>query len=201
MNIVEDIRKKEDFLNLMKVFIPLTWQTRPMIQRIKDYYDWPITMVEVGSDLGNNAKNILKQVPIEKLYLVDPYFDGYADKKGDVRFIYAQNNLKPYQKTIEFIRATSEEATQRFEDESIDAIYIDGNHKYEYVLQDINLWLPKVRTGGFIGGHDFAGHTQGVIQAVTEYVNEHDLWDKLESGGTDWWWQKGEGNCSNCSLQ
>jgi tRNA(Arg) A34 adenosine deaminase TadA len=42
-----------------------------------------------------------------------------------------------------------------FAEESLDFIYIDANHKYEFVLQDLKLWFPKLRKGGIFAGHDF----------------------------------------------
>ena len=62
-----------------------------------------------------------------------------------------------------------------FPDEYFDWIYIDGNHLYEFVLQDLRLYYPKVRAEGFINGDDYglAGWwMDGVTQAVDEFVAE-----------------------------
>jgi len=78
-------------------------------------------------------------------------------------------NMKPLQghfRTLfggdSFVRAKD------FEDESIDFLFIDANHTYEYVSQDIAAYLPKIKPGGIIAGHDFNGHHPGVVQAVIE---------------------------------
>lgn len=55
-----------------------------------------------------------------------------------------------------------------FEDESIDFIFIDANHTYEYVSKDIACFLPKMKPGGIMAGHDFNGAHPGVVQAVIE---------------------------------
>ncbi len=61
-----------------------------------------------------------------------------------------------------------------FEDNSIDFIYIDGNHSYEDTKKDIELYLPKVKPNGYIAGHDYMEHFQGCIDAVKETVGEPD---------------------------
>jgi hypothetical protein len=58
-----------------------------------------------------------------------------------------------------------------FADESLDAIYLDGDHSYEGVKTDINAWSPKVKIGGLIMGHDFI-HEPGVHRAVTELLGQ-----------------------------
>ena len=63
-----------------------------------------------------------------------------------------------------------------FENESIDWIYIDGNHSYEFVKEDLNNWWPKIKPGGFMCGDDYIdGKYQvenlnfGIIPAVDEF--------------------------------
>ena len=56
------------------------------------------------------------------------------------------------------IRKLSMAAVNDFEDESLDAIYIDGNHRYDSVCNDINKWMPKLKNGGIISGHDYYGN-------------------------------------------
>jgi predicted O-methyltransferase YrrM len=61
-------------------------------------------------------------------------------------------------------------------DESLDFVFIDANHEYTAVRDDIREWTKKVRVGGIVSGHDYyktpAGN-MGVINAVNEYVAEH----------------------------
>jgi hypothetical protein len=65
------------------------------------------------------------------------------------------------------LKMTSEEASRGFEDESIDAVYIDACHQYGAVRCDNEIWLPKVRTGGIISGHDFCiAHTRLAVLDV-----------------------------------
>ena len=61
-------------------------------------------------------------------------------------------------------------ASTQFDDASIDAIYIDGDHRYEAVKNDIKAWLPKVKPGGIVAGHDYGW--DGVKKAVDEIFGD-----------------------------
>ncbi len=66
-------------------------------------------------------------------------------------------------------KSSSVEAATKFSDNSLDFVYIDAAHDYENVKKDITAWLPKVKIGGVIAGHDY--HYDPNIQ-VYEVVNE-----------------------------
>lgn len=84
----------------------------------------------------------------------------------------------------EFVTKTSKDAINIIPNE-LDFVYIDGNHDYEYVKEDINIWYSKVKEGGIIGGNDFdAGHF-GVVRAVLEFVEKNNL--TLYGDIFDWW--------------
>ena len=71
---------------------------------------------------------------------------------------------------IQKFKMKSEHAVQLFENNSFDVIYIDGLHTYEGVKKDIEMWLPKIKTGGYICGHDYESkHFSGVKKAVDEF--------------------------------
>lgn len=94
-----------------------------------------------------------------KLYAVDPWsnYSDYNDPRGqerlDLQYEYVKKILAPYDCTI--IRKTSMEAVEDFPDESLDFVYIDGNHDFRYIAEDIFEWSKKVRKGGIISGHDY----------------------------------------------
>ena len=48
-----------------------------------------------------------------------------------------------------------QDAVKDIEDSSLDFVHIDGDHSYDFVMQDIILWGRKVRIGGIISGHDY----------------------------------------------
>lgn len=98
-----------------------------------------------------------------KLYAVDPWrsYKGYQLSKSQNRqdFLYdhAQRALAPYIKNrfCILVRKSSMESLEDFEDESLDFVYIDGNHDFRYIAEDICEWTKKVKKGGIVSGHDY----------------------------------------------
>lgn len=120
------------------------------------------TGVEVGVDRGEYTK-VLCDAGL-KVYGVDPWvnYDDYKRAgRYESRYEWAEENLRGYD--CELIRKFSIDAAKDFKDESIDFVYIDGNHTLPYVVQDIFAWERKVKRGGIISGHDYArikGHRE-----------------------------------------
>jgi cephalosporin hydroxylase len=53
-------------------------------------------------------------------------------------------------------------------------VVIDGAHDYKYVKADIEAWLPKVKSGGYLCGHDYlSGEHEEVIRAVNEAFGDN----------------------------
>lgn len=75
-------------------------------------------------------------------------------------------NTKPVSHYIKPIKKTSVDAASDFEDGSIDVVFIDANHEYDAVKEDIRAWLPKIKNGGIMAGHDY--DWSGVNAAVHE---------------------------------
>jgi SAM-dependent methyltransferase len=82
-----------------------------------------------------------------------------------------------------------------FPDASLDLVFIDADHRYEQTLADVRAWLPKVKPGGMLCGHDykrpwrhFWGHDRsGVKRAVDEVLGKKRV--KLFSGSSVWSWK------------
>lgn len=143
--------------------------------------------VEVGTEQGKFAAEICRDNPdLLALYCVDPYqaYDRYeqhqTQAKLDRFYAEAQERLKALPVGIR--RKSSLEAVNEFPDASLDFVFIDANHVYEYVRDDIAAWAPKVRVGGMVSGHDYKPEGQerkplpfGVIQAVNEYTAAHNI--------------------------
>jgi hypothetical protein len=184
MNVKDGLSK----LNLLRDRIYARFSIRPMIGFIQRHYPRHhdgFVGVEIGVYYGFNSRNILCKLPMKKLYLIDPY--GTYIQKGDVVFEKTKKYLSVFHEKIEFVRKTSEDAVDDVPND-LDFVYIDGNHEYEYVMQDIMLYYPKVKKGGIIGGHDFDGSHPDVCRAVVELCREKDL--DLHTGGNDWWVRK-----------
>lgn len=135
---------------------------------------------EIGVYDGHYAEILCKNIPGLNLAAVDCWqvYPGYPDRKlqssMDAAYERAAKRLAAYR--CHLIKAFSAPASRMFGDESLDFVYIDGNHRYEFVQEDLILWGAKVRKGGIIAGHDYYITPQGkvgVIKAVDEYVVEH----------------------------
>jgi ubiquinone/menaquinone biosynthesis C-methylase UbiE len=99
-------------------------------------------------------------------------YDIISEKK---LFDVFSENIEPVSHIINPIRMKSLEAVNLYDDESLDFVFIDASHEYEDVKNDILAWLPKVKEGGFIGGHDYSSSWDGVVRAVDEIFNNSEL--------------------------
>ena len=140
-------------------------------------------IVEVGSWKGRStiylAVEIFNSGKDIKLFAVDTWL-GQLDlgihqdeehvKNGTIYKLFVDNmKVVNDQKEIVFpIRAESVKAAADFEDCSLDIVYIDASHNYEDVKKDIEAWLPKVKLGGILAGHDYGW--EGVNRAVNEML-------------------------------
>ncbi len=81
--------------------------------------------------------------------------------------------------SIHALRASSHQAVQTFRDHWFDVIFIDAAHDYESVNQDIQLWLPKVKPGGLLCGHDYSRDWPGVIRAVNVLLPQRQIKESI----------------------
>ena len=137
---------------------------------------------EIGTASGRYAKVLLEDVPNLRLYCVDlwevypEYTDTISKEKIDKMYLDARKRLLPYKALI--VRDTSMNAVKRFADESLDFVFIDANHDYKFVKEDIREWSKKVKKGGIVSGHDYRNlhreidYGYGVKKAVDEWVKE-----------------------------
>lgn len=140
---------------------------------------------EIGVASAENAYSMLSLLPIERFYAIDPYRcytqNGekldYSEQEAE-----AHRKLKPFKEKVIWLRYPSQQAIN-FINEKLDFVYIDGNHQYEYVKADIELYYEKLANNGVLGGHDI--QFPGVERAVKEFAAKHGK--KVYSALTDWW--------------
>lgn len=138
--------------------------------------------VECGAWLGKSSSYLCDKAGDRiKVFIIDSWLGsenelGTTHKlatKQDIYSIFLENMGE--RKFIP-IRKLSTEAVLDFQDNTCDAIFIDMNHTYEHVLQDISIWLPKVKSGGYLAGHDYDSNGwPGVVKAVNEKFLPHEL--------------------------
>jgi len=137
--------------------------------------------VEIGTQEGIYAKVLCNSHPELKLYCVDPYeqYMEYNDVSEE-KLQYLKKQAKNYlaECNVEFIYKFSSNAVLDFEDSSLDFVYIDGNHRFEYVVEDISKWGKKIRVGGILSGHDYFKNSlpfkkTSVYEAVHGYTKAY----------------------------
>ena len=135
--------------------------------------------VEVGTERGLYAKVLCERNPGVKLYCVDPWteYDDYHDFTGKMEDNYQETKKRLAPFNCELVRKFSLEAVKDFKDNSLDFVYIDGNHNLKNVVADLVEWTKKVRPGGIVSGHDYyePAHESDhhVVAAVLAYVRSY----------------------------
>jgi predicted O-methyltransferase YrrM len=146
---------------------------------------------EVGVFEGSYSSVILRDWRGKRLYSVDPYRSfsktAYCDRSNleqeEFERVYAraQENLGRYKDRSLIVRKTSVDGAKDFPDGSLDFVYLDGNHSFEAVKEDIAAWYPKIKAGGLLAGHDYVedGITLhgdfGVRKAVAEFSAQYQV--------------------------
>jgi hypothetical protein len=149
--------------------------------------------VEIGVWAGDLSAAILRAVRPTRLHLLDPwafapderyeqawYGGARAGSQVEMDQVY-ERVLQRFDTEIAdgavvIHRSTSAEAAAEFEDASLDWVYVDGNHLYEYVQTDLALFAPKVRPGGLLAGDDYGAAgwwDDGVRRAVDRFLVTH----------------------------
>ena len=141
--------------------------------------------VEVGSWKGRSAAfmgvEILKSGKKIKFDCIDPFIP-VGDDMPEFKITHEKlkndfiENMKPLDGHYTLYTTGSPKITKNYEDESLDFVFIDGSHKYEDVVNDIKAWLPKVKKGGILSGHDYIDFDD-VKRAVHNVLGENNYSD------------------------
>jgi Methyltransferase domain len=134
---------------------------------------------ELGVDQGDFTETILRVARPQRLFLVDSWATRrYNDDKA--RRVQDRFASQIAAGQVSIHRGLSLEAVSRFEDASLDWIYIDSSHAYGVTAAELRAYAPKLKPGGIMAGHDYSmgnwvkGFRYGVIEAVHEFCVEHD---------------------------
>jgi predicted O-methyltransferase YrrM len=139
------------------------------------------TMIEIGSFVGEST--VLFAQSFKEVIAIDPFLEGY-DPKDPTSYLFEFKNVyETYlertgqHQNIKTIVCTSNDALDQLKGLKFDFVYIDGLHTYDGVKTDITNYLPLVKEGGVIGGHDYTKsipHLVGVYKAVNEMFGKPD---------------------------
>ncbi len=166
------------------------FENRPSFKNLIGKLD--LTGLEIGVASGTNAFRIMTNLSIKKLYLIDPWcgylgLDGHGVigdiKIAEVCYANTKKIMVEFGDKVQIIRGFSEDVVNTILND-LDFVYIDGNHRYEWVNKDIRNYYPKLKLGGQFAGHDFKKGEPGVKKAVEEYFGENYEHPK---NSWDWW--------------
>lgn len=138
-------------------------------------------LVEVGCWLGRSAaflgQEILRSGKPLSLFAIEHGIGGDTLAQptcGTIAPKLVHNLFRcGLQDVVTPIITSSLRAAVLFADASLDFVFIDANHSYEAVINDIRAWWPKIRPGGLLAGHDYSW--TGVARAVHEFFGRTDL--------------------------
>ena len=141
--------------------------------------------VEIGSWKGQSAyfmcENIVKSNKEIEFFCVDTW-EGSKEHIGkyNTNNLYHTflNNMKTFESYYFPLKLDSISASKRFKNNSLDFVFVDAAHDYDSVKADILAWLPKIKKGGILAGHDYyPDHPEycGVLQAVNELFDQKEI--------------------------
>ena len=149
---------------------------RDMARRIPDGGSF----AEVGCYRGKSLFYFLMEIANAGKTINATAIDSFIgteteDTHSDVKNGFI-SNMKPFEGKYGIIEGDSALSAKQFPDKSLDFVFIDADHRYTSVKKDITAWLPKVKSGGIISGHDYGSRCCDVIRAVGEvFGNRVDL--------------------------
>jgi len=140
---------------------------------------------KIGAEIGVNKGRFSKWMMYKmrrnkpKLFLIDNYpvyedFGYYADPVRQ-KACYEEAKVRLAKFNCEWVLKSSMEAVKDFLDNSLDFVFIDANHHYEFVVNDIAEWSKKVKPGGIVSGHDYSKHMFEVKAAVDGWVKSRKI--------------------------
>lgn len=142
------------------------------------------TFVECGAWLGKSS-NYLCEIANKKninVFIVDSWKGSQNELENAQKMATEIDIFEVFKENMDgkkytAIREYSLDACKIFENESLDVVFIDMEHTYKSVMQDIQAWLPKVKKNGYLAGHDYSDFWPEVKKAVVDKFVEFDIID------------------------
>jgi hypothetical protein len=163
----------------------------PHLSKLINDHDLKIG-VELGVAAGRHSEYILRNTKIEKLWSIDrwQHVVGYDDpmnlpqKDHDELYEYVCKKLSFFGERCTVLRSDTTTASNLFQDQTLDFVYVDADHSYEGCKRDLLAWIPKIKFGGFITGHDLNWPT--VYRAISEALPLFDMNQVVSIGEACW---------------
>lgn len=146
-------------------------------------------IIEIGSYQGESTLIFQKNFPNSKIFAVDFWINNYDQRETNINsynMIDIENNfnelIKDYSNIIK-IKMSSYDFSNIISNNSIDFIYIDGDHTYDGFSKDLSYWKNKIKKGGFIAGHDYNDEqSETIVKTILEFFPN----DKVNVFGDNW---------------
>ena len=154
------------------------WFTYPdLYSSIPKRFGYGAKFVEVGCWKGRSVSYLAVETANankdQKIYAVD-HWNGsieHVDPNSssfnlelliDPDWLYNLflKNIEPVKDYVVPIRESSLNASNLFEDNSLDFVFIDASHEYDSVISDIKAWFPKMKPNSIIAGHDYTWYPE-----------------------------------------
>lgn len=124
----------------------------------------------LGVEVINSGKNIrIDAIDTWSMLDTENYHKTDVYVKSDTLYTLFISNIFPISSVVTPVRMKSLDASLKYADETFDVVFIDACHDYDCVKSDISAWFPKVKSGGYLAGHDYSW-CDGVKRAVDESV-------------------------------
>lgn len=146
--------------------------------QVAGWLDHPALGAELGVKNGQFTEHMLRSFKSLRMVAVDLWAPlpplekvGYEDYwTWDFEAIRAEfkERTEPYADRLTVLRMDTADAAAEFEDRMFDFVFVDAEHTYDGVRDDIRAWWPKVKPGGALCGHDYRNKFPGVKAAVDE---------------------------------
>jgi predicted O-methyltransferase YrrM len=164
----------------------------PYIARLGD----GATGIEIGTCRGESAYLILETCAnVNTIHCIDPWlaYDDWAGKLDqetmDKFEAITRKNLEQFGDRANIIKSKADDVVGKFADESVDFVFVDGDHSYEATLKDIENYYNKVRKGGIFSGHDY--NLEPVRQAIEDFRNKNKVRIPIQKTiNSVWFWYK-----------
>lgn len=159
--------------------------------------------VELGVWQGENAAQLLRNLPGLYLWMIDKYKELNAIEKNhnprmgaktqrdfDLARQRALDQTSFADGRRQLLVMDSREGSGKFVDELLDFVFLDASHDYDNVKADIDIWYPKIRPGGIISGHDYNGMGDYFGRFGVKRVVDEMFGDRVNTAdGLIWWVQ------------
>jgi hypothetical protein len=165
-------------MNIIPIFMR-NGSTVGLEDLIRDLTGNNLIMAEIGVYAGESTSIFAESGKFKTIHAVDPWKNGYdnsdpASEAFDMNLVEQEfDSIVQLYDPIIVKHNTSREALQL--PNNLDLVYIDASHQYDAIINDLKIYLPFIKKGGAISGHDYQDdRAETVCRAVNELFGHPD---------------------------